>query len=94
MFLNLKRYGLVVVGRREKLFSSNKRQVPVDWLRVVVQRRSFAQDQNCTHNGRDREYPQEQSVQHHGHETPVLIFLYENRNVKTESISEQYKYLK
>lgn len=72
----------IVFGRREKLFPSNERQVAVDRFRVVVERGSLAKDQNCAHNGSDGEYPQEQPIQHHGHETPVLIFLRRTKQIE------------
>lgn len=53
----------------------NDRELGVDRLRVVVQRRRFAQNhERAEHAGR-HEQPEEQPVHHHGNEAPVLIFL-------------------
>lgn len=75
---------------RQELLLRHRWQFHVDGFGVVVQGGRLAQDGERSHDRRDCEDPQEQPVQHHGHEAPVLIFLQKQTNNRLEYGSNKY----
>lgn len=61
---------------RQKLLLGNRRQHHVDRLGVIVQRGCLAEDGKGTNDGGNGEDPEEQTVEDHGDEAPVLILLF------------------
>ena len=66
-------------GRDDVRFGSGRgdlRESHVDGQAVVVERRRLEDYARGPHHHRQGEDPEEQTVQHHGHELPVLFHLY------------------
>lgn len=68
-------FPLLVLHRQIVQLLGNYRVDLIDWLRVVVQRRCLAQNNESAYDGGHGEQPQEQSVHDHRHEAPILVLL-------------------
>lgn len=70
-----KRLGVVHI--REVLLPDDEREINVDGLGIVVERRRFAQDGDGAEDGSDTEEPEEEPVEDHRDVAPILVLLRE-----------------
>lgn len=69
------RYRIVELVFRQGHLPRDRRKLQIDGFGVVVERRSFAKDGEGADQRGNGEDPEEESVQHHGDESPVLVLL-------------------
>lgn len=63
----------LLVGEEHLL--RDRGELDVDGLGVIVERRRLAENGEGAEERGDGEDPEEETVQHHGHEAPVLVLL-------------------
>lgn len=70
---------------RDELLLGDRRVLHVDRFGVVVEGWGLAKNGERAHDRGDREDPEEQPIQNHRHETPVLILLWNKDESKISS---------
>lgn len=62
-------------GHRVEFLNCNLAKKLVHWFSGIVQRRSLEDYSASTTDASQREHPQEEPIQNHGHELPIFYYL-------------------